>query len=108
MVLIPSADEHAASTQVRCSGPSDAGTSEVPATPVQADKEVWITPSISSSWPAGSWLCVRIVAGLAPSEVLHWRLIAPGVEISKRVSCGQEVPPESDAGWRMSATVVPR
>ena len=51
---------------------------------------------------------MRIVTGFEPSDVLHWRLIDPGVEMSKRVSCGQEVPPDSHAAWVMSATVVPR
>ena len=59
-----------------------------------------MTASISFSCPSGVWSAVRIVTGLVPSDVLHWRLIEPGVEMSKRVSCGQEVPPDCDAAWR--------
>jgi hypothetical protein len=46
--------------------------------------------------------------GLPFSDVLHWWMIEPGIETSKRVSCGQDVPPDTDEFWRMSATVVPR
>src|ERR1019366_3818360 len=58
--------------------------------------------------PSVDWSAVRIVTGYVPSDVLHCRLIDPGVETSKRVSCGQEVVPDCDAAWRMTATVVPR
>jgi hypothetical protein len=29
----------------------------------------------------------------------------PAMEMSKRVGCGHDVPPDTDAGWRMSATI---
>src|ERR1700693_6151336 len=67
-----------------------------------------MTAWMSFARPGAAWVAVRIVTGLVPSEVLHWRLIEPGVETSKRVCCGQEVPPDADAACRMSATTVPR
>src|ERR1019366_3974705 len=69
--------------------------------------DCWMTSSISLSCPAEVWTAVRIVAGLFPSEVLHCRLIVPGVETSNRVSCGHEVPPDREADCRMSPTSVP-
>src|SRR5882724_11200323 len=107
MELSPSDDVHAAADDVRCSAPSADGTSEVPGTPVHASSDCRMTPSISSTCPVKVWSTVRIVAGLLPSDVLHCRLIAPGVETSNRVNFGHEVPPDRDAACRMSPTSVP-
>src|SRR6266853_3482950 len=103
----PSEDVHAVVDDARRSEPSDEGFSELPGTPVQAPNDCWITFSISLSRPAAVWSAVRIVTGLVPREVLHWRLIVPGVETSKRVSCGQAVPPDRVAACRMSPTAEP-
>src|ERR1700719_2131666 len=108
MVLTPSDDAHAAAIDVCCSVPSVAGVNKVPGTFVHTDRDSWMTAWISLSRPGAAWVAVRIVTGFAPSDVLHCRLIEPGVEMLKRVSCGQEVPPDADADCRMSATVVPR
>src|ERR1700684_3395050 len=108
MVLSPSDDEHAVAVDVCCSAPSVVGVSNVPATFVHTESDAWMTASISFALSGAVWAAVRIVRGLVPSEVLHWRLIEPGVETSKRVCCGQEVPPDADAACRMSATTVPR
>src|SRR5580704_2818312 len=108
MELSPSEELHVPVVEVRRSLPSIEGVSALPETFVHTDIDCWITASISFSRPPGSWLAVRIVTGFVPSAMLHWRLIDPGVEISKRVSCGQEVPPDCDAALVISATVVPR
>ena len=48
---------------------------------------------------------VIIVAELVASEVLHWRLMRPEVEMSNRMRCGHAVVPAREADRRMSATV---
>ena len=48
----------------------------------------WLPGLPSFSRPGAFWAAVRIVTGFAPSDVLHCRLIEPGVETLKRVSCG--------------------
>jgi hypothetical protein len=88
-----SEDVQAETEDVRCSVPSDEGVSELPGTPVQTPSDCWMAFSISVSRPAEVWSAVRRVTGLVPSDVLHCRLIVPGVETSNRVSCGQAVPP---------------
>src|SRR6266853_3877098 len=103
----PSEDVHAVADVVRRSEPSDEGFSELPGTPVQAPNDCWITFSISLSRPAAVWSAVRIVTGLVPRAVLHWRLIVPGVETPERVSCGHAVPPDRVAACRMSPTAEP-
>src|ERR1700689_5259827 len=105
MVLGPSEEEHADVVDDCSSGPSVDGASKVPVTPVHTDSDSCIISWISFNCPSEDWSAVRIVTGLVPSDVLHWRLIDPGVEMSKRVSCGQEVPPDCDGPWVMSATV---
>src|ERR1019366_9815352 len=97
MEFNPSNALHALAVVVRCRVPSADGAREVPETPVHAASDCWMTSSISLSCPAEVWFAVRMVTGLDPSDVLHCRLIAPGEEISKRVSCGHDVPPDSAA-----------
>src|SRR6476619_4190244 len=108
MEFSPSDDEHAAVAEVRCSVPSEEGTSKVPDTPHHAASDSSITVSISFNLPSADGADVRTLAGLDPSDVLHRRLINAEPETSKRVSCGQEVPPDWNADWRMSPTIVPR
>src|ERR1700740_1508009 len=108
MEFRPSDGEQAGTTEVRCNVPREDAFSELPGTLVHTDSDSLITASISLSWPAGVWSAVKIVMGLVPSDVLHWRLIVPGVAMSKRVSCGHDVPLDCVTGWRISPTVVPR
>src|ERR1700680_285125 len=107
MEFNPSEELQAVGDEMRCRVPRVAGLSELPETPVQAPSDCWITFSISASRPAAVWSTVRIVTGLIPSDVLHWRLIVPGVDTSKRVNCGHEVPPDRPAAWRISPTDEP-
>ena len=88
------------SVEVAASVPSDEGVSEVPETPVHTDRDCLDHGLDLIDLPVRRLVCRKDGDGLCAERVLHWRLIVPGVEISKRVSCGQEVPPDSDAGWR--------
>src|SRR6476469_3563742 len=99
MEFSPSVDEHAAVAEVRCSAPSEEGTSNVPETPDHAASDSCITASISFNCASADGADVRTLAGLDPSEVLHWRLIDAEPETSKRVSCGQAVPPDWKPDW---------
>src|SRR2546429_9984595 len=78
----------------------------VPLTPVQTASDCAITCSISVNRPPAIWFCVKIVTGFVFSAVLQRTAMLPD-EINWCVRTGQAEPPEIDAGWRISGTIMP-